>query len=69
MNVLQVVELIRSPFIIIKDGDGSKELYNSIESYHDIPFDIANMIITGIRSVNLDCGGAYNNLSVIVIDV
>lgn len=67
MYVAHFEPLLESPFVIVND-DG-KQLYNSIEEYHDIPFDVANMEVRRIRSVKLDGPGMYKGLPVIVLDV
>ena len=63
MTVHQVVSVLHSPVLVLKDGKSENELYNSFGDYADIPFDVASMEIKHIRAAALPL------YAVVIIDV
>ena len=55
MTVSELVPVIRSPFIIIKDGNGDNELYNSTDwsRFDTFPSYVGSLEIKEIRSVRM----------------
>lgn len=63
MTVQQITDVIECPFIVVKDGHGDQELFNSLHHGADLPPDVAVLPVHGIRTANLPL------FTVIVIDV